>query len=367
MKIALYTSGKIHNTRVTGGVRRFLELSKDLPKWCDFTLISGDEEYLMTNNAKFVSLHQNKNYHSEVTRALHNLKYLGQFREYDSVIVFDTPPALLLALANIKNICLMVRKDLIGYQLQHLNEEKANKIRKSIILKLLNLAEGIVLYRAKKVIVQCEYDKSRLINRHRVLSKQIENKIFVQINNINPSWIVEDFTKEERTNNSFSVGCITNFSSKRKGCDIFLEAISLLLDQGVKVEAYIAGDGVLLEGYMELFKRYPQIHFMKRISNANEILKKCDLAVVPSREDSCPNTVLEALMSETPVIGANRGGIPEILLDNQAMFNPDKEALAKKICEMMHSDNLIKIKERQLIRKRELTFDWSEKIYQLLQ
>ena len=82
------------------------------------------------------------------------------------------------------------------------------------------------------------------------------------------------------------------------------------------------------------------------------------LLVVPSYADSCPNTVMEGLFYNVPVIGSNRGGIPEILMNREWLFEPNAESLKLKIEDVINNDNLKILKEKQLIRSKELTCDW---------
>ena len=99
----------------------------------------------------------------------------------------------------------------------------------------------------------------------------------------------------------------------------------------------------------------------------HKILKQCDLLVVPSLADSCPNTVMEALYNEVPVIGSNAGGIPEILLHENALFELNVCSLKERI--LSYKDNnkaLHELKEQQKHRKDELTFDWAARIIEIM-
>ena len=91
------------------------------------------------------------------------------------------------------------------------------------------------------------------------------------------------------------------------------------------------------------------------------------MLVVPSLADSCPNTVMEALYNEVPVIGSNAGGIPEILKDESALFELNVCSLKKRILAYKNEEKaLLELKERQMQRKEELTFDWAAKILEVI-
>ena len=369
-KILLYTSGQISKTRITGGVRRFLELLRLLPNFCQLYVMAGDSKLDSDHNIHFISMnHGSKQYANEIKRGLHNLPYLIKEKKngYDSVIVFDVPPAVILSIVRMPHICLMVRKDMIGYKKQYLEENKKRGIIHRVEIELLSLAEGVVLSRAEKIIVQCEYDKQRLIARHPLLIDIIEDKTHIQINNINPSWSSIEKTEHKVAHDRFAIGCITNFSSLRKGCDIFLESAKKMIENGYPIKAYIAGDGTLLDFYKRKYSKYEDIEFLGHIQMASDVYSKCDLAVIPSREDSCPNTLLESIMCETPAIGSNRGGIPEILNNKEALFEADEKSLYEKVLELyLERSKLTDLQNKQQKRKAELTFDWVQKIFNII-
>lgn len=367
-KIVLYSSSQLKKTAKTGGIKRFLELVNQMGNYCHLTLVSGDDEYPVPKGVKHISMYQNKVYHKESKYALHNRKYLKKIKHdgYDALIVFDVPPAIWLVLFGMPHLCLMLRKDLLGYEKIILENQQLSGLKRFCILKAFSFAELIALIYAERIIVQCKYDRDQLLKRHSVFAKFIRRKTKIQINNVNPSWAKASNTIKERTSTKFRIGSVNGFSDYRKGCDIFLEAISSLLDDGYNIEAYIAGDGTMLSNYQKKYKKYNDIHFSGRIDNPGDYIKQFDLAVVPSRADSCPNTVMEALLNEIPVIGSNVGGIPEILADNKALFEPNMVSLREKILHCMESETLSRIVNQQNKRKIQLQFNWSKRVFDII-
>lgn len=366
-KIILYSSNQLLKIPVTGGIRRFKELMNELGKYCDLTIMSGDEVLSITNGDRHISMHHKEVGRSEIKLAFWNYKYLKQIKreKYDRIISFDVPPSLWLALFGMPHLCLMVRKDFIGYEKIKLDEAKTGKIKRIVYLCLMSLCELITALHAEKIILQCEYDKRELIKRHKIFGKRIENKSFVQINNVNPSWAVSsDISCEENTD--FIVGSVNDLSGTRKGCDLFLQAVSELLDEGYNLKAYIAGDGEYFSYYKEKYASYKNIIFSGRTSDPMNYIKKFSLAVVPSRADSCPNTILEALYSHVPVIGSNAGGIPEILDNDDALFSPDADVLKERIIYFSDYENRNNLLQQQNKRTKELSFDWVQRIYHIV-
>jgi len=367
-KVILYSSNQIKKVPLTGGIRRFLELATNLGNYCDLTVMTGDEFLELPDNVRHISTNQQEILTSEKELAYHNKKKLLALKKegYDWIIAFDVPPAVWLAMFHMPNLCLMVRKDFIGYENIILQEKEQNRFKRYTILKAFLLAELVTLIHAKIIIVQCKYDKNTMLERHKLFSGIIKKKIAIQINNVDPSWAKSSCIHKEKHSSGFSVGTVNGFADLRKGCDIFLEAVSSIIDRGVFLDAYIAGDGRLLEEYKEKYKAYTSIHFLGRITKPADFTKQLDLAVVPSRADSCPNTVMEALINGVPVIASNVGGIPEILDDTTALFEPNYTSLAEKILYFTNHDMLSELSSKQKNRCKELQFDWVKSIFDII-
>lgn len=375
MKIALYTSADLYKGRQTGGIKRFAELTEYISKSClNYMLFSRDEENsLIEHGVKCFSRLKDVGLKGllppEFQYLWANVSVIESIKKenYDNVIIFDVPTATGPLLYGLKNVVLMIRKDMIGY-------EKVQNRSKAKWLKICFqwLCESICMSRAKLIITQCDYDKNVLKERHPFLAKAIEKKTVVQINNVNPSWIV---TKSEMaTDNAnllgnkdkFRICFIGGFGNPRKGQDLFLAAAEEIVKECKDMQFILIGGGNRLDVYKKKYES-DNIMFLGRQDNPLGILKQCDLLVVPSLADSCPNTVMEALYNEVPVIGGNAGGIPEILLHENALFELNVSSL--KECIQKYKDNnkaLHELKEQQKHRKDELTFDWAARIIKII-
>ena len=159
---------------------------------------------------------------------------------------------------------------------------------------------------------------------------------------------------------------VGGFDDLRKGQELFLKAAERLTLQYPDMVFLLVGGGKSLKDWEERFPS-DRIRFLGRMDNPLTVMKDCDLLTVPSLADSCPNTVMEALYLGIPVIGSRAGGIPEILLDEQALFPADWEKLAEKIEDCYRDRTALKqLAEKQTERKKELSFNWAEKIYDLI-
>jgi glycosyltransferase involved in cell wall biosynthesis len=123
---------------------------------------------------------------------------------------------------------------------------------------------------------------------------------------------------------------------KLKGPDIFIEAIALAQRAivGRRLTALIVGDGELESACRSLVDTLGlagQIEFRPAMP-ARAAFALARTVVIPSRAESFPYIVLEALAGGLPVIATRVGGIPEIMgADSPALANPDAQHLARRL------------------------------------
>lgn len=153
-----------------------------------------------------------------------------------------------------------------------------------------------------------------------------------------------DFSSVERT-----IGFVGK-TSKRKGFNLLFKVIQKTGDDINWHIAYKDDDSCkrLLDRLkqrdnVQLFRDIPS-HSMKDFYEGLSIL------VVPSREDPLPTVILEAMAANVLVIGSDVGGIPELIVDHDLIFETDSvDAIIKKIryCFSMDSKKRKRYLERQ--------------------
>jgi glycosyltransferase involved in cell wall biosynthesis len=132
--------------------------------------------------------------------------------------------------------------------------------------------------------------------------------------------------------------CYVGRLSEEKGVDTLLEAASR-----VPLPLKIIGDGALSADLKKQYGNSAHIEFMGRMTSEQlfPVVQKARFLIIPSVcYENNPYSVIEALCMGTPVLGANIGGIPELIEKgkNGMLFEAGNvEELKVRIREMMES------------------------------
>lgn len=151
--------------------------------------------------------------------------------------------------------------------------------------------------------------------------------------------------------------------SARKGLLPLLDAFARLARREDDVMLDVAGDGPLREAGARFVEKHgleARVRFLGHVEDPTRLLARSDLLVVPSLFDSFPNVVLEAFAVGTPVIGADTGGITEMLRHGLLLFPPgDPLALAEKLCLLTGGARYEEARRLCRQRKSAYLFDWT--------
>lgn len=99
-----------------------------------------------------------------------------------------------------------------------------------------------------------------------------------------------------------------------KGADVLIEALARLNAEGLRVTANLVGQPEGRSAYVEMAKTRgiaDQVAFHDPMT-ARDAFATARAVVVPSRAESMPYVVLEAIAAGLPTLSTNVGGIPEI-------------------------------------------------------
>lgn len=123
--------------------------------------------------------------------------------------------------------------------------------------------------------------------------------------------------------------CYIGRLSHEKGVATLAEAAD-----NAGVELRVAGDGPLLDELVEKYAANEKIRFLGKLDAqaVAHLLRGAEATVIPSEwYENNPLSVIESLCAGTPVIGAEIGGIPELLSTENGRLFPsgDTEALTE--------------------------------------
>lgn len=106
-----------------------------------------------------------------------------------------------------------------------------------------------------------------------------------------------------------------------KGVQFLLEAVALIAKE-MPCELWIAGNGPFepdLRAKAEELKIISNVRWLGRVpwgKELFELMRQCDIFVLPSLGEGLPLTIVEAMSQSLPIIASRVGGIPEIVKDN---------------------------------------------------
>jgi glycosyltransferase involved in cell wall biosynthesis len=96
-----------------------------------------------------------------------------------------------------------------------------------------------------------------------------------------------------------------------KGVDRLIAAFPKLLERRPRAQLWLVGDGGEAAGLAALAESHgirERVHFAGVQSNPYPWMKRADLLVLPSRREGTPNTLLEAIACECPVVVLDHPG-----------------------------------------------------------
>ncbi len=139
-----------------------------------------------------------------------------------------------------------------------------------------------------------------------------------------------------------------------KGIDIFLKALAELKNNHLlKEKALIVGAGPDAKTYVDMAQNLGLTDYVdfEEPQPAREAFAKAKYLIMPSRNESLPYVLLEAIGAGLPVIASNVGGIGEIMLENDPYLftSEDVNQLSSLMAQMLDNDaEAIETSEKRL-------------------
>jgi N-acetyl-alpha-D-glucosaminyl L-malate synthase BshA len=133
--------------------------------------------------------------------------------------------------------------------------------------------------------------------------------------------------------------------------------------QAISAKLVMIGDGperVPAENLVRKLGLEQEVHFLGQQANVESLLPEADLFLLPSDKESFGLGALEAMSCGVPIIGCQKGGLPEVVLHGQTGFlTPvgDVEAMSEYALKIL-TDDVLRKEMGENARRRVLeTFD----------
>ena len=133
---------------------------------------------------------------------------------------------------------------------------------------------------------------------------------------------IENFRDDLNTSTSMMIGLIGRIN-EFKGQYLLIEAMKELRQKDLNIKAFIVGSAMdqnYLENLKQKVKEYHlsgSVKFLGFISEPNIFMQACDIVLMTSKNETFGLVTIEAMKIATCVIGANCGGVLEIIEDNK--------------------------------------------------
>lgn len=125
-------------------------------------------------------------------------------------------------------------------------------------------------------------------------------------------------------------GCIAQ-NSPVKGVDVLIDAFARA-DTGQGMLLLVGVTGPTWMKRCRALGIADRVRILGHTESVSDVLQLMDVFVLPSRTESLPNTMLEAIRMGLPVIGSNVGGVPELVRGNGLLVPPgNADALAQAL------------------------------------
>lgn len=179
--------------------------------------------------------------------------------------------------------------------------------------------------------------------------------------NLPRSFFNSDNIRKNISKEDFNILLVGSMDQRYKGFDLVIKAISLV-NFKERVILNIVGDGIFKYELIELAAAEglsENIIFHGKLSRHQvfDIMKRCDLFIMPSRTEGLPRALIEAMATGLPAIGSNVGGIPE-LIDKDFIFKSENiEELSKLITLIYDYDDISQISRQNFLKAQEYSDD----------
>lgn len=209
-----------------------------------------------------------------------------------------------------------------------------HSIQGKIVAPYMTLMTKRLVYNAPYVLY---VTNSFLQRRYPTKGKQISCSDVV-LYEIDEKILFNRQLKIKGSNNKIIIGTIAAVDVKFKGQKFVIEALGKLKKEGKQnFEYHLVGNGdkSFLKKIIHKNNLEEEVKFLGGIPHSQifEWLDSIDIYIQPSQQEGLPRALVEAMSRGVPAIGANVGGIPE-LIDKKYIFEHGFRC-KKNICELL--------------------------------
>ena len=150
------------------------------------------------------------------------------------------------------------------------------------------------------------------------------------------------YTADDYRKKNFRIVFVGTLHNYVKSPDVLLRAVSLCIQRGMDVRLCMIGEGSKrpeVEKIAESLALSGRVTFVGNVSSKEAVtaeLDASDLFILPSRTETIPRAMVEAMARALPCIGSQAGGIPELLAPEDLVPPGSETALADKIFEVLN-------------------------------
>ncbi len=222
-----------------------------------------------------------------------------------------------------------------------------------------NLLSKFVCKRAAKGIAISNAVKNYLMDRGEIPQNYPIDVVyygFQKETSLNPKGLELVTRLVTESSSNYKIGTIGRLVPQ-KDYPTLLSSFSAVLKNYSNVDLYIVGKGYLQKDLIELTRKLgidKNVHWLGKTEFINEFLSSIDLFILSSKYEGFGLVLLEAMISQKPIIAANNSAIPEVLGKSYKGLFPtgDINALTSKInsaiTDSNYSDDLVKSLVSQL-------------------
>ena len=243
-----------------------------------------------------------------------------------------------------------------------------NFIKRFLVKKVMNKA----LKQSDLIIYISEAVKRSFENIFNIKNKN--NKVIY--NGIPDTFFDRKFTEnkaEEKNNdNKYIQISYVGRLAKLKGVDILLQAVAELQDEIKKVRLNIVGEGEEENNLKEEVKKLKiekYVTFYGRKKDVIPILDKTDIFVYPSIcEEGLGISVIEAMARNCIIIAFNKGGLPEIIDNDEngiIVKDVNSKDLSRAIKHIINIESNKKEEMKENARKKAMKFNINNTIKEI--